>query len=64
MVIIPARNGSRGFCHAITEFDINPNTMEKSPMVGSNFAPPQGIILMRPPNNERSLDSTSLSASA
>ena len=33
-------------------------------MVGSNFAPPQGIILIRPPNNERSLESTNLSASA
>ena len=33
-------------------------------MVGSNFAPPQGIILIRPPSNERSLESTSLSASA
>ena len=29
MVIIPARNGSRGFSHAITEFDINPNAMEE-----------------------------------
>ena len=33
-------------------------------MVGSNFAPPQGIILIRPPNNERSLDSTRLSSKA
>ena len=59
-MVIPTRNGCRGFCHAVTEFDIYPNAMEeKGQWLVLIFAPPQGIILICPPSNERSLESTS-----
>ena len=41
-----------------------PMAWKNNPIAGSNFAPPQGIIFIRPPNNWRSFESTNLSAKA